>query len=90
MKITKIGATQIIMSNPQSKHNYFAWPTAARLKDGKIAVAASGFRLRHVCPFGKTVASYSVNDGESYTAPEPVIDTVLDDRDGGILAFGEN
>lgn len=88
MKITKLGDTQIIMSNPESRHNYFAWPTAARLQNGKIAVVASGFRCRHVCPFGKTVISYSENNGETYTAPAPIIDTVLDDRDGGILPFG--
>ncbi len=88
MKINKLGDTQIIMSNPKSRHNYFAWPTAVRLQNGKIAVTASGFRCRHVCPFGKTVISFSDNNGETYTAPAPVIDTVLDDRDGGILPFG--
>ena len=90
MKITKIGSTKIVMSNPESKHNYFAWPTAARLQNGKIAVGASGFRLGHICPFGKSVISYSDNDGETYTAPAAVIDTVLDDRDVGLCPFGDN
>ena len=89
MKIIKIGEEKVIMSNPESKHNYFGWPSAVRLQNGKIAVVASGFRLRHVCPFGKTVISYSDDDGETYTMPAPVIDTVLDDRDGGIVPFGE-
>jgi len=89
MKIQHIGESQIIMSNPNSKHDYFAWPTIARLQNGKIAVTASGFRLAHVCPFGKMVISYSEDDGETYTLPAPVIDTPLDDRDAGILAFGE-
>ena len=89
MKIIPIGKPQIIMSNPQSRHNYFGWPTVARLQNGKIAVVASGFRLRHVCPFGKTVISYSEDEGKTYTPPAVVIDTVLDDRDGGILPFGE-
>ena len=84
MKIIKIGNSQIIMNNPDSKHNYFGWPTVAKLQNGKIAVVASGFRSRHICPFGKTVISYSDNNGESYTPPAPVIDTVLGDRDGGI------
>ena len=90
MKVQNIGEMKIIMSNPHSKHNYFAWPTVARLQNGKIAVVASGYRLRHVCPFGKMVISYSENEGETYTAPAPIIDTPLDDRDGGILAFGES
>lgn len=89
MRITPIGTPQVIMSNPGSLHNYFGWPTAARLQNGRIAVVASGFRLRHVCPFGKTVISYSEDEGKTYTAPAPIIDTVLDDRDGGIVAFGE-
>lgn len=90
MKIIKTHSSQIIMSNPDSKHRYFAWPTVARLQNGKIAVVASGFRLRHVCPFGKTVIAYSEDDGESYTAPAPVIDTPLDDRDGGVVPFGKS
>ncbi len=89
MKAKLIGSAQVIMQNEDSRHRYFAWPTAARLQNGKIAVVASGYRLSHICPFGKTVISYSEDEGKSYTAPAPVIDTPLDDRDGGILAFGE-
>lgn len=90
MKIRKIGDIKTVISNRDSIHNYFAWPTVARLQNGKIAVAASGFRLKHVCPFGKAVIVYSENEGETYTAPAPVIDTVLDDRDAGILPYGES
>ena len=90
MKITCIGNPKIIMSNPHSKHNYFGSPTTARLENGKIAVVASGFRLRHICPFGKTVISYSEDNGETYSMPAPVIDTILDDRDGGIVPFGKS
>lgn len=90
MKVKLIGNAEIIMSNPTSKHNYFAWPTVARLQGGRISVVASGYRLRHICPFGKMVISYSENGGETYTVPAPVIDTVLDDRDGGITPFGKS
>ncbi len=90
MKISLIGEPKIIMSNPLSKHNYFGWPSVARLKNGKIAAVASGFRLRHVCPFGKTVIAYSEDEAETYTLPAPVVDTPLDDRDGGICPFGES
>ncbi len=90
MKVVRIGEPEIVMQNPDSTHNYFAWPTATRLQNGKIAVVASGFRMKHVCPFGKTVISYSENEGKTYTLPAPVIDTPLDDRDGGIMTFGES
>lgn len=89
MKIIKTDKLQVIMSNPDGRHNYFGWPTVCRLQNGKIAVVASGFRLRHVCPFGKTVICYSEDDGNTFTYPAPVIDTPLDDRDGGIVAYGE-
>ncbi len=90
MKIKVHDKAKVIMENPLSIHNYFGWPTAVTLKNGKIAVAASGFRLGHICPFGKTVISYSEDDGKTYTLPTPVIDTYLDDRDGGLCTFGES
>lgn len=90
MKTELIGKPQIIMSNPMSLHNYFGWPTVARLKNGRIAAVASGYRLRHVCPFGKTVISFSEDEGKTYSLPAPVVDTTLDDRDGGICPFGES
>jgi len=90
VKIKLLGEVKTVMSNPDSKHNYFGWPTVCRLQNGKIAVVASGFRLGHVCPFGKTVISYSEDEGETFTYPAPVIDTPLDDRDGGILAYGKS
>lgn len=88
-KFETIGALKTIMSNPDGKHNYFGWPSITRLKNGKLAAVASGFRLRHVCPFGKMVVAFSEDEGEHFTPPAPIIDTPLDDRDGGILAFGE-
>lgn len=89
MKIIKTGEAKIIMSNPNGKANYFAWPSVAKLQNGKIAVVASGYRYAHICPFGKAVISYSEDNGETYTSPAPIIDTPLDDRDAGILPFGE-
>lgn len=90
MKIEFIGKPKTIISNPYSRHGYFAWPTVSLLQDEKIAVVASGFRLEHICPFGKAVISYSFDDGETYTLPAPVIDTPLDDRDAGICTFGKS
>ena len=48
----------------------FNWPSVARLPDGRIAAVCSGFRLGHVCPFGKAVICYSSDEeiiyGEQY------------------------
>ena len=89
MKIELIGKTFVVMDNPDSLHNYFAWPSVTRLQNGKIAAVASGYRVQHICAFGKAVISYSEDEGETFTRPAPVIDTPLDDRDAGILPFGE-
>lgn len=89
MKIEQIGQAQVIIDNSDSKHDYFAWPSVARLQSGKIAVVASGFRCQHICPFGKAVIAYSEDEGETYTRPAAVIDTPLDDRDAGITTFGD-
>ena len=90
MKIRLLGEQKVIMSHPGNKHNYFGWPSIARLQNGNIAVAASGYRLSHICPFGKAVLSFSNDEGETYSAPVPIIDTVLDDRDAGLTPFGES
>lgn len=90
MKIKLIGDVKTIMSSKTAKNNYFAWPSVTKLQNGKIAVTASGYRNSHVCPFGKAVISYSEDEGETYTLPAPCIDTPLDDRDAGILAFGKS
>lgn len=90
MKINIVEGPKVICSNPNSMHNYFGWPTVARLQDGSLMTVASGFRIAHICPFGKVIVSRSYDEGKTWTAPEVVIDTPLDDRDGGVTAFGEN
>lgn len=74
----------IICQSNNTVHNYFAWPSVARLADGTLAMVASGYRIGHLCPFGKAVICYSRDEGKSWTRPAAVIDTMLDDRDGGI------
>ncbi len=88
MKV-EVLSKKVILERPGSVHNYSAWPTVTRLPGGALAMVASSFRVNHICPFGKCVISYSFDEGEHWTAPAPVIDTLLDDRDGGIAVFGE-
>ena len=86
---TEILSRGTVMENPESIFRYFGWPSVTRLPGGALAAVASGYRLRHVCPFGKAVISYSYNEGKTWTRPAPVIDTPLDDRDAGIVPFGK-
>lgn len=89
-KINLIDSPKVVMSNPHSSHNYFAWPTVARLQNGEICVGASGYRVEHICPFGTGVIAFSKDNGESYSELIPVFDTPLDDRDVGLTPFGES
>ena len=90
MNIKLIGSPKVVMTNTESHHAYFAWPTIAKLQNGKICVGASGYRVEHICPFGKGVLAFSDDNGETYSKPVPVFDTVLDDRDVGLTVFGES
>ncbi len=90
MKINVKQGPKVICSNSHGMHRYFGWPTVARLQDGSLMMAASGFRIAHICPFGKVVVCRSFDEGKSWSAPEVVLDTPLDDRDAGVLPFGES
>ncbi len=86
MKQIPIYDEKTIMENPDGLFNYFAWPTIAHLDKNTLGLVCSGFRLGHVCPFGKVVMAKSTDEGKTWTQPTVIIDTKLDDRDGGILS----
>ena len=90
MKV-EVLSQKVICSNEDNKiHNYFAWPTVTRLHNGRLAMVASGFRMRHIDPFGKVILSYSEDEGKTWSRPSIIMDTPLDDRDAGIVPFGDN
>lgn len=68
---------------------YQAWPTVAKDEKGVIYVGASSHRLGHVCPFGKDYLYISRDDGKTWDGPIVVNDTLLDDRDAGLCAWGD-
>jgi len=65
--------------------NYFGWPTLARRANGELIAAWSGGRERHVCPFGRVEFMRSRDGGRTWSWPQVLMDTPIDDRDGGIL-----
>jgi hypothetical protein len=89
MKIRIVQESKIICSNNTGLHNYFGWPSVARIGDGSLMAVCSGFRVAHVCPFGKVIGIRSFDEGQTWSNPEIIIDTPLDDRDAGILPIGE-
>ncbi len=70
------------------RFSYFGWPTVARLDDGTLMVASSGLRAEHVCPFGKTVLNVSTDNGRTWSEPQVIQDSMIDDRDAGVVNLG--
>lgn len=67
---------------------YQGWPTVCSDENGVLYAVSSAYRLGHVCPCGKNALYVSMDDGESWSSPMIVNDTVLDDRDAGIVSLG--
>ena len=67
---------------------YQAWGSVARDENGTLYTVTSGFRVSHICPFGKTVMYISKDEGKTWSCPIVINDTYLDDRDAGIVYMG--
>ncbi len=77
-----------IYHNPDSFFKYCGWPTVCKDEDGVLYAVCSGFRVAHICPFGKTLLFKSFDDGKTWSIPMVINDTYSDDRDGGIVCLG--
>ena len=64
---------------------YIGWPSITQTSSGEILVVFSGNRDAHVCPFGITQMIRSRDNGKTWSDPETINNTPLDDRDAGIL-----
>ena len=62
-----------------------AWPTIARRRNGQLLIACSGGREAHVCPFGRVELLRSSDEGRTWSWPQIVMDSPIDDRDAGVL-----
>jgi hypothetical protein len=75
-------SAEIISQQPEFYHG---WPTLVRLRSGGLIVAYSGGRETHVCPFGRMEIIRSADNGRTWSWPEVILDTPIDDRDAGVL-----
>lgn len=64
---------------------YFGWPSITKLDGDRMIAVSSGFRAAHVDPFGKVVGWLSEDGGLTWSEPFEIVDTVLDDRDAGVI-----
>ncbi len=74
--------TRVICKQPG---RYIGWPTITRTRAGELLAVFSGDREEHICPWGKTHLVRSSDDGDTWSAPEIIRDSPLDDRDAGII-----
>ncbi len=85
-KAAEILWTRVLCKEPG---RYIGWPTVCRTRDGELLAVFSGDRDAHVCPWGKVQLVRSKDDGETWSEPEIVCNTPLDDRDAGIIQTGK-
>src|SRR5208283_877758 len=78
----KVEATTIVTKQPQ---HYHGWPTLTRRRNGQLLLVCSGGREAHVCPFGRVELMRSNDDGRTWTWPQVLIDTGIDNRDAGVV-----
>jgi hypothetical protein len=64
---------------------YLGWATLAQTRAGELIAAFSGDRDAHVCPWGKTQIVRSADQGRTWSLPQTITNTPLDDRDAGII-----
>ena len=72
-----------------SKDRYIGWPTVCRRQNGELIAVFSGDRIGHVCPYGKTQMVRSSDDGETWSDPETIHNSAVDDRDAGIIELAD-
>lgn len=80
--LASIENIRVISNQPRYYH---AWPTMARRSNGEIVVAYSGGREGHVDPFGRVEFMRSKDRGATWSWPQILMDTPIDDRDAGIV-----
>ncbi|MDO5307918.1 MAG: sialidase family protein [Planctomycetia bacterium] len=67
---------------------YYGWPTVG-MRDGELFVVTSGGREGHVCPFGRVDMFRSKDLGKTWTWPQTLYDSPIDDRDAGICVTNQ-
>ena len=75
----------IVCKKNGEEYGYFAWPTVTKLDGDRLIAVASGFRQAHIDPEGKVAAWSSEDGGKTWSEPQILADTLLDDRDSGVV-----
>ena len=81
---------KVYAAGEKDEFGYFGWPSVCLTDDGTLYAGASGFRNSHICPFGKTVLFSSKDLGTTWGNTQIVNNSMIDDRDVGLLALPGN
>jgi len=73
----------VVASRPDQM---YGWPGMTRAANGDILVVASE-RKHHVCPFGRPVVMRSRDNGLTWSLPQEIYNSELDDRDSTIACL---
>lgn len=73
-----------VIYQSEEKLGYCGWPSVAKIYDGKL-ISVWSLRQTHRDPYGKVVGAISEDNGVTWSEPFTIIDTVLDDRDAGVI-----
>ena len=82
----EIGEPKVVC---RQENRYLGWPTVIRRRSGELVAVFSGDRQAHLCPFGKVQMIRSRDSGETWSAPETIVNSPLDDRDAGIVELSD-
>jgi hypothetical protein len=83
VRLARARVESIVTISHQPEY-YHGWPTLARRSNGELVVTYSGGREAHVCPFGRVELMRSSDDGRTWSWPQVLMDTPIDDRDSGV------
>ena len=78
--------TKVLCKEPG---RYIGWPTVCRASNGDLLAIFSGDRDAHVCPWGKVQMVRSTDGGATWSAPAEICNTIIDDRDAGIISLDD-
>lgn len=67
--------------------DYVGWGTLAKKTDSELLAVFSGRRESHWCPYGVNEIIRSTDGGETWSEPEIINNTSLDDRDTGLVVI---
>ena len=75
----------IVCYKGETEYGYFAWPTVTKLDGNRLMAVSSGMRRAHIDIEGKLVGWFSEDEGKTWSEPFVLADTLLDDRDAGVV-----